>query len=61
MTVAQAGETEKTTPSSELRLTDADVAKLEGGQYKAALLWRTSSDFVNALTAGATDEFIGRE
>ena len=25
--------------------------------YKAALLWHTSSDFINAVTAGATDEF----
>src|SRR6516225_5214979 len=60
--IAQAGETvgpggEKATPSSALTLTDEEVAKLEDGNYTAALLWHTSSDFVNAVTAGATDEF----
>ena len=57
-----AGETvgpggEKATPTSELKLTDAEVAKLKDGKYTAALLWHTSSDFVNAVTAGAKDEF----
>ena len=60
--IAQAGETvgpggEKATPSSALTLTDAEAAKLKDGKYTAALLWHTSSDFVNAVTAGATDEF----
>jgi len=59
---ALAGETvgpdgEKATPSSELTLTDAEAAKLKEGHYTAALLWHTSSDFVNAVTAGAKDEF----
>ncbi len=59
---AFAGETvgpggEKATPASELKLTDAEVAKLKEGKYTAALLWHTSSDFVNAVTAGAKDEF----
>src|SRR5579863_10760739 len=59
---AFAGETvgpggEKATPTSELTLTDAEVAKLKEGKYTAALLWHTSSDFVNAVTAGAKDEF----
>ncbi len=59
---AWAGETvgpggEKATPSSEVTLTDAEVAKLKEGKYTAALLWHTSSDFVNAVTAGAKDEF----
>jgi ribose transport system substrate-binding protein len=48
---------EAATPSSEVTLTDAEVAKLKGGKYTAALLWHTSSDFVNAVTAGAKDEF----
>ena len=57
-----AGETvgpggEKATPSSALTLSDSEVAKLKGGKYTAALLWHTSSDFTNAVTAGATDEF----
>src|SRR6195256_4608776 len=59
---AFAGETmgpggEKATPSSEIQLSDADVAKLKEGKFTAALLWHTSSDFVNAVTAGAKDEF----
>lgn len=59
---ALAGETvgpggEKATPASELQLTDAEIAKLKEGKYTAALLWHTSSDFVNAVTAGAKDEF----
>jgi ribose transport system substrate-binding protein len=57
-----AGETigpdgEKATPASELKLSDAEAAKLKAGHYTAALLWHTSSDFVNAVTAGAQDEF----
>lgn len=60
--VFAAGETvgpngEKVTPSSELILSEAEVAKVKQGQYTAALLWHTSSDFVTAVTAGATDEF----
>ena len=60
--VAIAGETkgpggEAATPSSALTLTDSEVAKIKDGKYTAALLWHTSSDFVNAVTAGATDEF----
>ena len=54
-TVGPAGE--KATPSSELKLTDEEVAKVKEGKHKAALLWHTSSDFVNAVTAGAKDEF----
>src|ERR1700737_3124128 len=48
---------EAATPSSALTLSDAEVAKLKDGKYTAALLWHTSSDFVNAVTAGASDEF----
>ena len=48
---------ESPTPTSEIKLTDEEGAKLKGGNYTAALLWHTSSDFVNAVTAGATDEF----
>lgn len=59
---AFAGETvgpggEKATPSSEVTLSDAEAAKLKEGKYTAALLWHTSSDFVNAVTSGAKDEF----
>jgi ribose transport system substrate-binding protein len=48
---------ESATPSSEITLSDADLAGLEDKGHKAALLWHTSSDFVNAVAAGATDEF----
>ena len=48
---------ESPTPSSEVTLTDAEVAKIKEGKCTAALLWHTSSDFVNAVTAGAKDEF----
>jgi ribose transport system substrate-binding protein len=48
---------ETPTPTSAITLTDAEVAKLKEGGHTAALLWHTSSDFVNAVTAGATDEF----
>src|SRR5690242_939849 len=48
---------EPPTPTSAIKLGDDEVAKLKEGHYTAALLWHTSSDFVNAVTAGATDEF----
>jgi ribose transport system substrate-binding protein len=48
---------EKATPANELTLTDAEIAELKNGHYTAALLWHTSSDFVNAVTVGAKDEF----
>ncbi|MBX9455391.1 MAG: substrate-binding domain-containing protein [Rhizobium sp.] len=48
---------EKATPSADVTLSDADLAALNGKGYKAALLWHTSSDFTNAVTAGAKDEF----
>ena len=59
---AMAGETkgpdgEAATPSSALTLSEPEVAKVKEGKYTAALLWHTSSDFVNAVTAGAKDEF----
>ncbi|WP_296747108.1 substrate-binding domain-containing protein [Mesorhizobium sp.] len=54
-TVGPQGET--ATPSSSVTLSDADIAALKDKGYKAALLWHTSSDFTNAVTAGATDEF----
>lgn len=48
---------ESPTPTSTITLTEDEVAKLKEGDHTAALLWHTSSDFVNAVTAGATDEF----
>ena len=54
-TVGPSGEA--ATPSSEITLDDAQVAELQGKGLKAALLWHDQADFVNAVTAGATDEF----
>ncbi len=51
-TVGPGGET--ATPSNEVTV---DAAMLTGKGYTAALLWHDQSDFVNAVTAGATDEF----
>lgn len=48
---------EAATPSSEVTLSDADIAALTGKDYTAALLWHASADFTNAVSAGATDEF----
>ena len=48
---------ESPTLSGEVMLTDAEVQQIKDMNATAALLWHTSSDFVNAVTAGATDEF----
>lgn len=48
---------EDPTPSSEVTVSDEQIAELQEGDYTAALLWHTSSDFTNAVTAGATDAF----
>jgi ribose transport system substrate-binding protein len=48
---------EAATPSESVTLSDADLTTLKAKGYKAALLWHTSSDFVNAVSAGAKDEF----
>lgn len=48
---------ESATPSSEIVLSEDNLAALAGKGYKAALLWHTSSDFINAVSAGANDEF----
>lgn len=48
---------EKPTPTSEIELTEQQVGEIEGGDYSAALVWHESSDFVNAVTRGATEEF----
>jgi ribose transport system substrate-binding protein len=45
------------TPSTEVVVADSDVEALKSGGYSAALVWHEQSDFVNAVTQGATDEF----
>jgi ribose transport system substrate-binding protein len=48
---------ETPTPVSGLSLSAADVAKLQNGHYKAAMLWHQSSAFVSAVQNGANAEF----
>ncbi|HEV7254959.1 MAG TPA: substrate-binding domain-containing protein [Mesorhizobium sp.] len=46
---------ESATPSATIMVPEDKAASLKG--KKAALLWHEESDFVNAVTTGATDEF----
>ncbi|WP_367186976.1 substrate-binding domain-containing protein [Roseibium sp.] len=48
---------ESATPSSQVTVSEESAAALRSGNHKAALLWHDQSDFVNAVSAGATDEF----
>jgi len=54
-TVGPSGET--ATPSASVVVADTDVAALKAGNYKAAFVWHDQSDFVSAVSLGATDEF----
>lgn len=54
-TVGPQGET--ATPTSEITVSDDNMEALKAAGHTAALLWHDQSDFVNAITAGATDEF----
>ncbi|NVO58129.1 substrate-binding domain-containing protein [Rhodobacteraceae bacterium B1Z28] len=53
-TVGPQGET--ATPSASVMVAEADLEVIRAGGHTAALLWHDQSDFVNAVTAGATDE-----
>jgi ribose transport system substrate-binding protein len=48
---------EEATPVAELTLTPEEINRVQAGDYSAALLWHTSSDFVSAVASGAKDEF----
>ena len=48
---------ETATASSLVTVSDAQAETLKAGGHSAALLWHDQSDFVNAVTAGASDEF----
>ena len=48
---------ESAMPSSSVVVSDDKVAVVRAAGYSAALLWHDQSDFVNAVTAGASDEF----
>ncbi|HWV85475.1 MAG TPA: substrate-binding domain-containing protein [Capillimicrobium sp.] len=54
-TVGPAGE--KATPTSELELTAEEIEQIKSGDHTAALVWHQSSDFVNAVSRGAKDQF----
>jgi ribose transport system substrate-binding protein len=47
---------EKPAGTDELTLTDAERAKVKDGDYTVAMAWHTSSEWVNAVQAGAEDE-----
>jgi len=48
---------ESATPSSSIVVTDDMAGAVQAAGYTAALLWHDQSDFVNAVTNGASDEF----
>ncbi|WP_422377459.1 substrate-binding domain-containing protein [Roseibium sp.] len=48
---------ESATPSAEVVVGDDSLEAIRGAGYKAALLWHDQSDFVNAVSAGAKNEF----
>ncbi|WP_104090803.1 substrate-binding domain-containing protein [Cryobacterium sp. N19] len=41
----------------DLALTDEEIAKVKAGDFTAAFVWHTSSEFVTAVEKGATAEF----
>ena len=42
--------------TDELKLTPEEAAKVKSGEHTVAMAWHTSSDWVNAVQAGAEDE-----
>lgn len=48
---------ERATPTSELTLTDEEVARVKAGNHTAALTWPQAAEFTTAVTRGATDQF----
>ena len=48
---------EEAVPSSEVTLSDEEVAEVQSGGYTAALLWHTSGAFTDAVSQGAHDAF----
>lgn len=45
------------TPTDQVSLTPDEMAKVKAGNYKAAILWHTSGDFVNGVDRGIKDVF----
>lgn len=54
-TIGPGGET--ATPSSSVLVPAADEDTVRAGNHSAAMLWHDQSDFVNAVSSGARDEF----
>ena len=48
---------EQATPTDELKLSADEIAEVKSGKPTAALVWHQSSDFVNAVSRGAKDQF----
>ena len=48
---------EEATASSEVSLTEEEIAQIQEGNYTAALLWHTSAAFTEAVSQGAHDAF----
>jgi ribose transport system substrate-binding protein len=48
---------EQAAPASALALNSRDVAKVRSGRHSAVLVWHEDSDFTEAVTAGAGEEF----
>jgi ribose transport system substrate-binding protein len=47
---------EQPTPGQDLKLSDADIAKLKAGNYTAAFMWHVNVDQMNAIGVGASAE-----
>lgn len=48
---------EAATPSSELELTDEEIAEVQAGEYTAALVWHENSAFIQAVESGVREQF----
>ncbi len=48
---------EEATPSSAITLDADQIAEVQSGNYKAALLWHTAGAFTDAVSQGASDAF----
>lgn len=55
--VTQGPNGETASPSSEIVLSDDEVAQVQAGAYTAALLWHTSGAFTDAVSKGARETF----
>ena len=61
VTQTRGPQNEEPTWYEEVKLTEAEKREIRKGKYKGAFLLHTSSDFTNALLAGAQDAFADLE